>query len=38
MAGWGLGTVLQSALANNALESADDIGRYVDSNKLRAQP
>lgn len=31
--GWA--PVLQSALANNALESADDIGRYVDSNKLR---
>ena len=31
--GWA--PVLQSVLANNALESADDIGRYVDSNKLR---
>lgn len=31
--GWA--PVLQSALANNALESADDIGRYVDSGKLR---
>jgi hypothetical protein len=31
--GWA--PVLQSALANNALESADDIGRNVDSNKLR---
>ena len=30
--GWA--PVLQSALANNALESADDIGRSVDSNKL----
>ena len=30
--GWA--PVLQSALANNALESADDIGRHVDSNKL----
>ena len=31
--GWA--PVLQSALANNALENADDIGRAVDSNKLR---
>ncbi|HEU4858841.1 MAG TPA: hypothetical protein VFT15_03355 [Chitinophagaceae bacterium] len=31
--GWA--PVLQSALANNALESADDIGRSVDTNKLR---
>ena len=31
--GWA--PVLQSALANNALESADDIGRSVDSNKLK---
>ena len=31
--GWA--PVLQSALANNALESADDVGRAVDSNKLR---
>ena len=31
--GWA--PVLQSALANNALESADDIGRTVDSNKLK---
>src|SRR5688572_5575753 len=31
--GWA--PVLQSALANNALESADDVGRKVDSNKLR---
>lgn len=31
--GWA--PVLQSALANNALESADDIGRKVDSNVLR---
>ena len=31
--GWA--PVLQSALANNALESAEDIGRTVDSNKLK---
>ncbi|HEX6845736.1 MAG TPA: hypothetical protein VF144_02105, partial [Chitinophagaceae bacterium] len=31
--GWA--PVLQSALANNALEGADDIGRSVDTNKLR---
>lgn len=31
--GWA--PVLQSALANNALESADEIGRHVDSNKLK---
>jgi hypothetical protein len=31
--GWA--PVLQSALANNALESADEVGRYVDSNKLK---
>ena len=30
--GWA--PVLQSALANSALESADEVGRYIDSNKL----
>ena len=31
--GWA--PVLQSALANNALENAEDVGRSVDSNKLK---
>ena len=31
--GWA--PVLQSALANSALESADEVGRYVDSSKLK---
>ena len=34
--GWA--PVLQSALANNALESADDVGRKVDSDCYGTQP